>query len=126
VIFNSEQGSHFTSPQYTGLVEGAGSKLNMDGKGRALDNIFTERLWRAKKWENLYLPNYAGTFEAENGLRDYFDFYNNRQPHQSLDYQPSSRVFYFSNLSIIIKRFDPSINTLIISSRVIFLPVLEW
>ena len=94
VIFNSDQGSHFTSPQYTKLIEAAGSKVSMDGKGRVLDNIFTQRLWGAIKWENIYLADYANTIEAENSLQDYFDFYNNRRPHQSLDYQPPSRIYF--------------------------------
>ncbi|WJW66002.1 IS3 family transposase [Candidatus Chlorohelix allophototropha] len=94
VIFNSDQGSHFTSPHYTRLVEAAGSKVSMDGKGRALDNIFTERLWRSAKWENVYLADYANTAEATVGLGEYFDFYNNRRPHQSLDYQTPSRVYF--------------------------------
>jgi len=94
IIFNSDQGSHFTSPQYTRLVEAAGSKVSMDGKGRALDNIFTERLWRTIKWENVYLADYASTTEAEKGLRAYFDFYNNRRPHQSLNYQPPSNLYF--------------------------------
>lgn len=93
-IFNSDQGSHFTSPQYTKLVEAAGSKVSMDGKGRALDNIFTERLWRSLKWENVYLADYATTLEAETGLRDYFDFYNNRRPHQSLSYQTPAQIYF--------------------------------
>jgi putative transposase len=93
-IFNSDQGSHFTSPQYTKLVEAAGSKISMDGKGRALDNIFTERLWRSTKWENVYLADYSNVNEAQAGLRDYFDFYNNRRPHQSLDYQTPAKIYF--------------------------------
>ena len=94
VIFNSDQGSHFTSPQYTALVLGAGSKVSMDGKGRALDNIFTERLWRTVKWENVYLADYASTQESHNGLKDYFDFYNSRRGHQSLSYQTPAQVYF--------------------------------
>ncbi len=93
LIFNSDQGSHFTSPQYIQLVEAAGSKVSMDGKGRALDNIFTERLWRSAKYENVYLADYANVDEARRGLGDYFEFYNNRRPHQSLDYQTPGRVY---------------------------------
>ncbi len=93
-IFNSDQGSHFTSPQYTKLVEAAGSKVSMDGKGRALDNIFTERFWRSTKWENVYLADYANAAEADIGLRDYFNFYNNRRPHQSLAYLTPSQIYF--------------------------------
>ncbi len=94
LIFNSDQGSHFTSPQYTKLVEAAGSKISMDGKGRALDNIFTERLWRTVKWENVYLADYATTVESRSGLTDYFDFYDNSRPHQSLSYQTPAQVYF--------------------------------
>jgi putative transposase len=94
VIFNSDQGSHFTSPKYTELVEAAGSKISMDGKGRALDNIFTERLWRTVKWENVYLADYANLEEARAGLFDYFDFYANRRPHQALDYQTPAMLYF--------------------------------
>ena len=93
-IFNSDQGSHFTSPQYTKLVEAAGSKVSMDGKGRALDNIFTERLWRTVKWENVYLADYGSVGESQLGLSDYFDFYDNRRPHQSLSYQTPAQIYY--------------------------------
>jgi putative transposase len=92
-IFNSDQGSHFTSPQYTELVLAAGSKVSMDGKGRALDNIFTERLWRTIKWENIYLADYQNLSEAQLGLRAYLDFYNNTRPHQALSYRTPAQVY---------------------------------
>jgi putative transposase len=94
VIFNSDQGSHFTSPQYIKLVEAAGSKVSMDGKGRALDNIFTERLWRTVKWENVYLTDYAGPLETRKGLSEYFEFYANRRPHQALNYQTPAQLYF--------------------------------
>jgi putative transposase len=93
-IFNSDQGSHFTSPQYTALVLNAGAKVSMDGRGRALDNVFTERLWRSIKQENIFLMDYENHEQADAGLNEYFDFYNNRRPHQSLSYQ-TPRSFYF-------------------------------
>ena len=94
VIFNSDQGSHFTSPQYTDLVLAAGSKVSMDGRGRALDNIFTERLWRTIKYENVFLADYASEEEARWGLNQYLDFYNNTRPHQSLSYQMPAQIYF--------------------------------
>jgi putative transposase len=94
LIFNSDQGSHFTSPQYTTLVLAAGAKVSMDGKGRALDNIFTERLWRTVKWENVYLADYADAAESQIGLAEYFEYYAHRRPHQSLAYQTPAQVYF--------------------------------
>ncbi len=94
VIFNSDQGSHFTSPQYTDLVLAAGSKVSMDGRGRALDNIFTERLWRTIKYENVFLADYASQEEARLGLSDYLNFYNHKRPHQSLSYQTPAQIYF--------------------------------
>lgn len=92
-IFNSDQGSHFTSPQYTDLLKAAGVRISMDGRGRALDNIFTERLWRSVKYEEVYLKDYTTPREARNGISRYMDFYNNVRPHQSLNYQTPSTVY---------------------------------
>jgi len=90
---NSDQGSHFTSPQYTQLLLDAGVQISMDGKGRVLDNIFTERLWRTVQDEHLYLQE-AGTPRAvRTGLNDYFAFYNYRRPHQALAYQTPAAVY---------------------------------
>jgi putative transposase len=94
VIFNSDQGSHFTSPQYTALVLAAGAKVSMDGKGRALDNIFTERLWRTVKRENVYLADYQTLEESQSGLKDYFDYYDFKRPHQSLGYQTPAQIYF--------------------------------
>lgn len=94
VIFNSDQGSHFTSPQYTDLVLAAGSKVSMDGRGRALDNIFTERLWRTIKYENVFLADYVSQEEARLGLSDYLNFYNHKRPHQSLSYQTPAQIYF--------------------------------
>lgn len=83
-IWNTDQGSHFTSPQLTSLLEAAGARISMDGKGRAHDNIFTERFWRSLKYENVYLADYGSPREARQGIADYIRFYNIERPHQSL------------------------------------------
>lgn len=93
-IVNSDQGSHFTSGQYLALIQAAGAQVSMDGKGRALDNIFTERLWRTVKYENVYLQDYSCPREAHAGIGAYLDFYNQRRPHQSLDYQTPAEVYF--------------------------------
>jgi putative transposase len=94
VIFNSDQGSHFTSPQYTNLLLEAKVQISMDGRGRALDNIFTERLWRTVKYEEVYLHDYATPREARAGLSRYLSFYNHERPHQSLRYQTPAEVYF--------------------------------
>ena len=93
VIWNSDQGSHFTSPQYTQLLEDAGVQISMDGRGRAMDNIFTERLWRTIKYEEVYLKEYASPREARRSLAEYLDFYNYRRLHQALDYQTPAALY---------------------------------
>ncbi len=93
-ILNSDQGSHFTSPHYVELLQGAQVLLSMDGKGRALDNIFVERLWRSVKYEEVYLRDYESPREARLGLARYFKFYNHQRPHQALDYQTPAQVYH--------------------------------
>ena len=93
-IWNSDQGSHFTSPQYTQLLLDAGVQISMDGKGRALDNIFTERLWRSIKYEEVYLNDYANPKEARRGLAEYLHFYDHHRPHQALNYQTPAAIYY--------------------------------
>lgn len=93
-ICNSDQGSHFTSPQYVDLVQGVGVSISMDGKGRALDNIFTERLWRTVKYEEVYLHDYAHPREARQGLGCYFPFYNHERSHQALHYRTPAEVYF--------------------------------
>jgi putative transposase len=93
LIWNSDQGSHFTSPQYTQLLLQAGVQISMDGKGRASDNIFTERLWRTIKYEEVYLKDYAHPKEARGSLAAYFDFYAHRRRHQALDYRTPASVY---------------------------------
>jgi putative transposase len=94
LIWNSDQGSHFTSPQYLTLLQEAAVQISMDGKGRALDNIFTERLWRTVKYEEVYLHSYRTPKEARQSLADYFAFYNHGRPHQALDYRTPAEVYY--------------------------------
>lgn len=93
-ILNSDQGSHFTSPQYTTLVAAAGVRISMDGRGRALDNVFTERLWRTVKYEEVYLNDYATPREARLALTRYFQFYNHERVHQSLKYRTPADVYF--------------------------------
>jgi putative transposase len=94
LICNSDQGSHFTSPQYGQLLQAANVQISMDGKGRALDNIFTERLWRTVKYEEVYIHDYTSPREARQALTRYFAFYNHERPHQSLDYQTPAEVYF--------------------------------
>lgn len=93
-ICNSDQGSHFTSEAYTGLLEQAGTRISMDGRGRCLDNIFTERLWRSVKYENVFPGSYQDLEDAQVGLEQYFTFYNNKRWHQSLDGRTPTEVYF--------------------------------
>lgn len=93
VIHNSDQGSHFTSPTYTDILTRDGIHISMDGRGRCMDNIFTERLWRTVKYEDIYLKSYATVDDAREGLNRYFPFYNNQRPHQSLNYRTPEEVY---------------------------------
>ena len=86
-IFNTDQGSQFTSVAFTGVLKREGVDISMDGRGRALDNIFVERLWRNVKYEDVYLNGYATMGELHAGLTRYFAFYNGERPHQGLDYR---------------------------------------
>lgn len=92
-IMNSDQGSQFTSPQYIELLKNAGVQISMDGKGRATDNIFIERLWRSLKYEEVYLNEYTSPREARQRIARYLDFYNYRRPHQSLNYQTPAELY---------------------------------
>lgn len=83
-IFNSDQGTQYTSPKFTGILRSKDIRISMDGRGRAFDNIFVERLWRSVKYEEVYLKDYATVREAVHELDDYFEFYNEERPHQSL------------------------------------------
>jgi putative transposase len=99
-ILNSDQGSHFTSSQYINLLKESEIKISMDGKGKALDNIFTERLWWSLKYEEVYIKDYSSPREARQGIDNYLDFYNNKRVHQSLDYRTPSTVFFDETLAI--------------------------
>lgn len=91
-IFNTDQGSQFTADVFTALLLKANVQISMDGKGRALDNIFVERLWRTVKYEDIYLKAYADGWQLETGLQTYFEFYNRRRFHQALSYQTPEQV----------------------------------
>ncbi len=91
-IFNTDQGSQFTSIEFTGILQKGGIRISMDGKGRALDNIFVERLWRSVKYEEAYLNAYATVDDAYYGLEKYFEYYNNERPHQSLGYMTPEEI----------------------------------
>jgi putative transposase len=92
-IFNTDQGSQFTSREYTGRLEDAGVAVSRDGRGRALDNVFVERLWRSVKYEDIYIKGYERVPELESGLTAYFRFYDEDRPHQSLAYQTPGEVY---------------------------------
>jgi putative transposase len=93
-IFNSDQGVQFTSREFTGRLESAAVAISMDGRGRALDNVFVERLWRSVKYEEVYLHDYATGVECHAGLSSYLRFYCEERPHQSLDYRTPAEVYW--------------------------------
>jgi putative transposase len=92
-IFNTDQGSQFTSREFTGILKAQEIAISMDGRGRALDNIFVERLWRTVKYEEVYLHDYEDIPRAFNGLRKYFMFYNDERLHEALGYQTPAAVY---------------------------------
>ena len=92
-IFNSDQGSQFTSEAFTGVLKREGIFISMDGRGRVFDNIFVERLWRSVKHEDVYLKGYASMEELQHGLTEYFNFYNGERPHQSLGQKVPNEVY---------------------------------
>jgi putative transposase len=92
-VFNSDQGAQFTSLVFTARLTERDIRISMDGRGRALDNIFVERLWRSVKYEEVYLKDYRYLPEAMTGLRTYFEFYNRERLHQSLNYQTPEAVY---------------------------------
>jgi len=93
-IFNTDQGAQFTAEEFTGLLLDAGVRVSMDGRGRALDNVFVERLWRTVKYEHIYLMDYDRVPDLEAGLHGYFRFYNHERPHQSLGYRTPAEVHF--------------------------------
>lgn len=92
-IFNTDQGCQFTSESFTGVLKAHGIAISMDGRGRALDNIFVERLWRSVKYEDVYLKGYTNPMELMIGLTEYFVFYNGERPHQSLGNRTPAEVY---------------------------------
>lgn len=98
-ICNSDQGSHFTSQSYVGRLLEANVQISMDSKGRALDNVFVERLWRTVKYEEVYLNDYASPRQARQGIGQYLAFYNQERPHQSLGYRTPAEVYYKMGVS---------------------------
>ena len=93
-IFNSDQGSQFTSNDFTGVLKEAGVRISMDGRGRVFDNIFVERLWRTVKYEEVYIHDYTGPRDARQRLAGYFAFYNTERLHQALDYQTPEEIYH--------------------------------
>ena len=93
-IFNTDHGVQFTSSDFTGLLKHEGIQISMDGRGRALDNVFVERLWRTVKYEEVYLKDYTTVREARQGLDQYFTFYNHERLHQALGYRTPAAVYY--------------------------------
>jgi putative transposase len=93
-IFNSDQGSQFTSTDFTRCLLSHEIKISMDGRGRALDNIFVERLWRSVKYECIYLQDFYVVKEVTRALSNYFDYYNHRRPHQSLNYKTPAEIYF--------------------------------
>lgn len=92
-IFNTDQGAQFTATAYTSRLESHGVSISMDGRGRALDNVLVERLWRSVKYEEVYLRDYADGWQAEKSLRRYFDYYRNERIHQALGYRTPAEVY---------------------------------
>jgi len=95
-IFNTDQGAQFTSPRFTKILLNKEIAISMDGRGRVLDNIFVERLWRSVKYEEVYLHDYQSVAEARQGIKRYFQLYNYERPHQSLNYKTPAEVFFRS------------------------------
>ena len=92
-IFNTDQGSQFTDGDFTAVLEAKGVRISMDGKGRWIDNVFVERLWRSVKYESIYLHAYETPREVKVALARYFEFYNAHRPHQSLDYRTPDETY---------------------------------
>lgn len=95
-IVNTDQGSQFTSKVFVELIQGHGIRMSMDGKGRWVDNVFVERLWKSVKYEEVYLQAYDSVSQAWQGLQRYFKFYNERRPHSSLDGKTPDRMYFHS------------------------------
>lgn len=92
-IFNTDQGSQFTSPRFTEILTSKAIQISMDGRGRALDNVFVERLWRSLKQEKIYLSEFRSVREAKSGIDEYFEYHNYQRMHQSLNYKTPAEVY---------------------------------
>lgn len=103
-IFNTDQGAQFTSPLFTSILIENNIRISMDGRGRALDNVFIERLWRSVKYECLYLRVLESVPEVREALRWYFDLHNNRKPHQALKYKTPKAVFEKGRMGLLLKQ----------------------
>jgi putative transposase len=99
-VFNTDQGVQFTAQAWTGRLEAAGVQGSMDGKGRCLDNVFVERLWRSVKYEDIYLWRYEDVPQLQQGLGRYFPYYNEERQHQSLDYRTPAAVYRSSKAGV--------------------------
>jgi putative transposase len=99
-VFNTDQGVQFTAQAWTGRLEAAGVQVSMDGKGRCLDNVFVERLWRSVKYEDIYLWRYEDVPQLQQGLGRYFPYYNEERQHQSLDYRTPAAVYHWSKAGV--------------------------
>ena len=93
-IFNTDQGSQFTGEKFISVLETNGIRISMDGKGRALDNVYVERLWRSLKYENIFINDYRDLKELKGGINLYFKFYNTERFHQALEYQTPDEVYF--------------------------------
>ena len=123
VIFNSDQGSQFTSDLFTGKLLENGIQISMDGRGRVYDNIFVERLWRTVKYEEVYLNDYSDMRDGKAGLSSYFKFYNNERIHQSLGYRTPREIYYdiderlnptcFASQKHLMSRIVPSLSSVL-------------
>jgi putative transposase len=100
-IFNTDQGSQFTSQEFVALLESRGIKVSMDGQGRYTDNLFIERLWRTLKYEEVYLKAYQDATVARAEIAKYINFYNSERPHQSLGYKTPAEVYYSNTVEVV-------------------------
>ena len=101
-IFNTDQSSQFTSEAFTSMLLAQGVQVSMDGRGRCMDNVFVERLWRSIKYEEVYLKAYQNGTEARKGIGAYLAFYNQERPHQALGYRSPGQVFTGTSTSLTI------------------------
>ena len=98
-IFNTDQGSQFTAEAFTSVLKAKAIRISMDGKGRWVDHVFVERLWRSVKYEEVYLHAYESPREVSQALRRYFTFYNTQRPHEALDYRTPDEVYFAASLA---------------------------